>query len=49
MMPEAHVRFVATERGAKRTARSGSLALVADHTLAEVPRPDVILVPGGPG
>jgi transcriptional regulator GlxA family with amidase domain len=49
MMPEAHVRFVATERGAKRTARNGSLALVADHTLAEVPRPDIILVPGGPG
>ena len=49
MLPEAHMRFVATERGAKRTARSGSLALVADHTLAEVPRPDVILIPGGPG
>ncbi len=48
MMPEAHVRFVATQRGAKRAAR-GSLALVADHTLAEIPRPDVILVPGGPG
>ena len=49
MMPEAHVRFVAAERGAKRTARSGSLALVADHTLSEIPRPDVILIPGGPG
>ncbi len=49
LMPEAHVRFVAPERGAKRTARNGSLALVADHTLSEVPRPDVILVPGGPG
>jgi len=49
MMPEAHVRFVAPERGAKRTARNGALALVADHTLAEVPRPDIILVPGGPG
>jgi transcriptional regulator GlxA family with amidase domain len=49
MVPEAHVRFVATVRGAKRTARNGSLALVADHTLAEIPRPDVILVPGGPG
>ena len=48
-MPEAHVRFVATERGAKRTARSGSLALLADHSLAEVPRPDIVLVPGGPG
>ncbi|MGI8807598.1 MAG: DJ-1/PfpI family protein [Acidimicrobiales bacterium] len=49
MLPEAHVRLVAAERGAKRTARSGSLALVADHTLSEIPRPDVILVPGGPG
>ena len=49
MLPEAHVRFVTTERGAKRTARNGSLALVADHTLAEIPRPDVVLVPGGPG
>lgn len=47
-LPEAHVRMVGTERGAKRT-RSGSLALVADHTLAEVPRPDVVVVPGGPG
>jgi transcriptional regulator GlxA family with amidase domain len=49
MLPEAHVRFVATERGAKRTARNGSLALVADHTLSEIPHPDVVLVPGGPG
>jgi transcriptional regulator GlxA family with amidase domain len=49
MVPDAHVRFVATERGAKRSARNGSLALVADHTLSEVPRPDVVLVPGGPG
>ena len=49
LLPEAHVRFVAPERGAKRTARNGALALVADHTLSEVPRPDVVLVPGGPG
>jgi len=49
MMPDAHVRFVATERGAKRAARNGSLALVADHTLAEISHPDVVLVPGGPG
>ena len=48
LLPEAHVRLVATERGAKRT-RSGSLAMVADHTLSEVPRPDIVLVPGGPG
>jgi transcriptional regulator GlxA family with amidase domain len=49
LLPEAHVRFVATERGAKRAARNGSLALVADHTLSEVSRPDIIVVPGGPG
>ena len=49
LLPDARVRFVAPERGAKRTARNGSLALVADHTLSEVPRPDVVLVPGGPG
>lgn len=49
MIPEAHVRFVAPERGAKRSARNGALALVADHTLHEVSRPDVIVIPGGPG
>jgi putative intracellular protease/amidase len=48
MLPGAQVRFVGTERGAKRT-RSGSLALVADHTLSEIRRPDIVLVPGGPG
>ena len=48
MMPGARMRFVGAERGAKRT-RNGSLALVADHTLAEIHRPDVVLVPGGPG
>jgi transcriptional regulator GlxA family with amidase domain len=49
MLPGAHVRFVATERGAKRTAGNASLALVADHTLSEIPRPEIVLVPGGPG
>jgi transcriptional regulator GlxA family with amidase domain len=48
MLPGAQMRFVASERGAKRT-RSGSLALVADHTLSEIRRPDVVVVPGGPG
>ncbi|MFJ8870999.1 DJ-1/PfpI family protein [Streptomyces sp. NPDC102473] len=28
---------------------SGSLSLVADRTLAEVPAPDLVIVPGGPG
>lgn len=49
MIPEAHVRFVATERGAKRAARNGALALVADHTLSEVAHPQVVVIPGGPG
>ena len=47
-LPGARVRFVGTERGAKRS-HDGSLALVADHTLAEIHRPDMVLVPGGPG
>ena len=47
-LPDAHVTFVATTSGPKRTD-TGALALVADATLAEVPRPDILLVPGGPG
>jgi len=47
-LPGARMRFVGTERGAKRT-RSDSLALVADHTLSEICRPDIVVVPGGPG
>jgi transcriptional regulator GlxA family with amidase domain len=47
-LPDAHVTFVATEAGPKRTDTK-ALALVADATLAEVPHPDILLVPGGPG
>jgi transcriptional regulator GlxA family with amidase domain len=47
-LPDAHVTFVATEAGPKRTD-TGALALVADAALAEVPHPDLVLVPGGPG
>jgi len=46
--PGADVRFVAGEPGPKRTER-GTLALVADHALNDVPAPDVLLVPGGRG
>lgn len=42
------VRFVATRPGPKIT-EGGSLKLVADHALAEVPAPDVVVVPGGAG
>ena len=47
-LPDAKVTFVATEAGPKRTD-TDALALVADATLADVPRPDILLVPGGPG
>jgi putative intracellular protease/amidase len=47
-LPGAEVTFVGIETGAKRTG-VGSLALFADATLAQLPTPDVIVVPGGPG
>jgi transcriptional regulator GlxA family with amidase domain len=47
-IPDATTIFVAEEAGPKRTD-TGSLALTADACIAEVPAPDVVLVPGGPG
>lgn len=47
-LPDATVTFVATETGPKRTD-TGFLALTADATLDDLPRPDIVLVPGGPG
>jgi transcriptional regulator GlxA family with amidase domain len=47
-LPDAKVTFVATTVGPKRTD-TGALALVADATLADLPHPDILLVPGGPG
>ncbi|MFJ8228958.1 DJ-1/PfpI family protein [Streptomyces sp. NPDC094448] len=47
-LPGAETVFVGKNRGPVR-GDQGSLALVADRTLAEVPRPDIVLVPGGPG
>ncbi|WP_329125959.1 DJ-1/PfpI family protein [Streptomyces sp. NBC_01465] len=46
--PGADTVFVAEERGPVRNDR-GSLSLVADRTLDEVPHPDIVVVPGGPG
>ncbi len=46
-LPGAELTFVAQEPGPKRTD-TGRLALVADASLAEIPHPDVVLVPGGP-
>jgi len=47
-LPGAEMVFVA-ERPGPVTTDVGSLSLVATHALADAPRPDVIVVPGGPG
>lgn len=47
-LPGAEVSFIAEQPGAKR-AQGGALALIAERSLAELPHPDVVLVPGGVG
>jgi putative intracellular protease/amidase len=47
-LPGATVHFVAAEPGPK-LAETKMLALVADHALAELTDPDLIVVPGGFG
>ncbi|WP_392960314.1 DJ-1/PfpI family protein [Streptomyces sp. LN245] len=47
-LPEADTVFVAERPGPVRSD-TGRLALTADKSLAEVPRPDIVVVPGGPG
>jgi transcriptional regulator GlxA family with amidase domain len=47
-IPEADVRLVGVDKGTKRDHK-GTLGLVADWSLDDVPRPDVVIVPGGPG
>ncbi|MFD8432524.1 DJ-1/PfpI family protein [Streptomyces coelicoflavus] len=46
--PDTETVFVAERTGPVRTD-TGSLALTADRTLADVPAPDLVVVPGGPG
>ncbi len=47
-LPGAEVSFVAKEAGPKRTD-TGALALTADHAIAAIPDPEIVLVPGGEG
>jgi putative intracellular protease/amidase len=47
-VPGAEVIF-AGERTGPVTDDTGSLSLVAEATLPDVPRPDIVVVPGGPG
>ncbi|HEY3970914.1 MAG TPA: DJ-1/PfpI family protein [Solirubrobacteraceae bacterium] len=47
-LPGAKVTFVAEQAQAYRTD-TGQLALLADATLEQLPNPEIVLVPGGPG
>jgi transcriptional regulator GlxA family with amidase domain len=47
-IPGASVTFVAAERGLIRTD-NGMLTVQAERSLEEVPAPEIVLVPGGPG
>jgi transcriptional regulator GlxA family with amidase domain len=47
-LPGAEIRFVGAEAGPKRSD-TDALTLVADYGIEEVPRPDVVVVPGGEG
>ena len=47
-MPDAEVVFVAEHPGPIRD-QVGSLVMSAPAGLADVPRPDIVVVPGGPG
>jgi transcriptional regulator GlxA family with amidase domain len=47
-LPGANVVFLAAETGPVRTD-NGMLTLQVEHTLQELPSPDIVLVPGGPG
>jgi putative intracellular protease/amidase len=47
-IPGATVKMVAKQAG-PQCNDTGSLTLVADYALAEVPQPDIFVVPGGPG
>jgi transcriptional regulator GlxA family with amidase domain len=47
-LPGSRATFVASEPGPVRTD-NGMLSLVAERSLAEIPAPEIVLVPGGPG
>lgn len=47
-LPGASVKFVAAQPGPIRTD-NGMLTVLADYSLEELPTPEIVLVPGGPG
>ena len=46
--PGAEIRMVAKEKGEVRT-KGQSLAMIANYALADVAKPEILVVPGGPG
>ena len=48
MLPDTTVRFLASEAGEVRTD-NGMLTVLAEGRYEDVPHPDVVVVPGGPG
>jgi transcriptional regulator GlxA family with amidase domain len=47
-LPGATLTFIATQPGVVRTDNN-MLAIHVEHSLADFPQPDIVLVPGGPG
>ena len=47
-LPGAKIRMVAKEKGEVRT-KGQSLTMIADYALADVAKPKILVVPGGPG
>ncbi len=46
--PDADVKIVGKTAGPVRAGKSSSgLGLIADHAIADVPAPDILLIPGG--
>ncbi len=47
-LPGAEILMLAKEKGEVRT-KGQSLAMIADYALADVAKPEILVVPGGPG
>jgi len=47
-LPGAQVRFVAPAVGPQH-CDTGAVLLTTEHVLADVPSPDIVVIPGGPG
>lgn len=48
-VPEGLVRLVAADAGLKQSGGRNPVGMFAEYSLAEVPEPGVIVIPGGPG